>query len=46
MKIIFIGLLTSIVNVSNHTVCVSLSNQKCTNRATFIKLDPNDTLKY
>ena len=29
IKKIFIGLLTSLVNRSNHTNCVSLSNQKC-----------------
>ena len=26
---IFIGLLTDLGNASNHTKCVSLSNQKC-----------------
>ena len=29
IKKIFIGLLTGIVNASNHTKCVLLSNQKC-----------------
>ena len=29
IKNIFIVLLTNIVNASNHTECVSLSNQKC-----------------
>ena len=29
IKKIFIGLLTGLVNGSNHTKCVSLSNQKC-----------------
>ena len=29
IKKIFIGLLTALVNGSNHTKCVSLSNQKC-----------------
>ena len=29
IKKIFIGLLTSIVNASNHTKCVSLNNQQC-----------------
>ena len=28
-KKMFLGLLMSIVNASNHTKCVSLSNQKC-----------------
>ena len=27
----FYGLLNDIINASNHTKCVSLSNQKCTN---------------
>ena len=38
----FIGLLTSIVNTSNHTKCVSLSNQKCTTQSTLINLHPNE----
>ena len=38
----FIGLLTSIVNASNHTKCVSLSNQKCTTQSTLINLHPNE----
>ena len=29
IKKIFIGLLTGLVNRSNHTKCVLLSNQKC-----------------
>ena len=29
IKKIFIGLLTGLVNASNHTKCVLLSNQKC-----------------
>ena len=29
IKKMFIGLLTGLVNGSNHTKCVSLSNQKC-----------------
>ena len=29
IKKIFIGLLTALVNGSDHTKCVSLSNQKC-----------------
>ena len=32
----FIVLLSSIVNVSNHTKCVSLSNQKCEIQLTLI----------
>ena len=33
-----IGLLTSNVNVSNHTECVSLSDQKCTTQPPLINL--------
>ena len=29
------------VNVSNHTQCVSLSNQKCTTQPTLIDFNPN-----
>ena len=36
------GLLISIVNVSNHTKCVSLSNQKYMTPSTLINLDPNE----
>ena len=42
IKNIFIGLFTSIVNASNHTKYVSLSNQKCTTQSTVINLDPNE----
>ena len=38
----FIGLLTSIVNGSNHIKCVSLSNQKCMIQPTLINLYPNE----
>ena len=38
----FIGLLTSIVSISNHTKCVSLSNQKCKIQPTFINLQANE----
>ena len=37
-----IVLLTSIVNPSNHTKFMSLSNQKCEIRTTFINLHPNE----
>ena len=37
----FIVLLSSIVNASNHTKCVSLSNQKYKIQPTFIILHPN-----
>ena len=39
---IFIGLLTGLVNGSNHTKCVSLSNQECMIQPTLIDLHPND----
>ena len=38
----FIGLLISIINASNHTKCVSLSNQECMTQPTFINLHPNE----
>ena len=38
----FIGLLASIVNASNHTKYVSLSNQKCATLPTSINLHPNE----
>ena len=40
IKKIFIGLLSGIVNASNHTKCVSLSNQKCEIKPTLINLHP------
>ena len=41
IKKIFMGLLISIANASNHTKCVSLSNQKCVIQPTLIYLHPN-----
>ena len=41
IKKMFIGSLTSIVSVSNHTKCISLSNTKCEIQPTFINLYPN-----
>ena len=38
----FIGLLTSIVNGSNHTKCVSLSNKKFMTQPTLVDLHPNE----
>ena len=35
-------LLTNIVNASNYTKCVSLSNQKCEIQPTFINSHPNE----
>ena len=42
IKKIFIGLLSSIVNGSDHTGWVSLSNQKCEIQPTLINLDPDE----
>ena len=42
IKKMFIVLLSSIVNVSNHTKWVSLSNQKCMTETTLINLHPNE----
>ena len=42
IKKIFIGILTGLVNGSNHTKCVSLSNQKCTIQPTLNNLNPNE----
>ena len=41
-KKVFVVLLTSIVKASNHTKCVSLSNQKCIIQPTLINLHPNE----
>ena len=38
----FVVLLTSIVNASNHTKCVSLSNHKCEIQPTLINVHPNE----
>ena len=38
----FIGSLTSLVNGSNHSKCVSLRNQKCVAQSTLINLHPNE----
>ena len=42
IKAILIGLLTGIVNVSNHTKGVLLSNQKCMIQPTLINLHSNE----
>ena len=41
----FIVLLAGIVNVSNDTKCVSLSNQKCENQSTLINLHSNEYIQ-
>ena len=38
----FVVLLSSVVNTSNHTKCVSLSNQKCMIQPTLINLHSNE----
>ena len=42
IKKIFMGLLISIVNASNHTKCMSLRNQKYMIQPTLINLYPNE----
>ena len=42
IKKLFIVLFSSIVNASNHTKCVSLSNQKSMFQSTLINLHPNE----
>ena len=42
IKKMFMGLLISIVNASNHAKCVSFSNQKCMIQPTLINLHPNE----
>ena len=42
IKKIFMGLLISILNASNHTKCVSLSRPKCEIQPTLINLRPNE----
>ena len=41
----FIGLLTGIVSASNHTKCVSLTNQKFMIQPTLINLHPNEYIQ-
>ena len=45
IKELFIGLLTELVIWSNHTKCVSLSNQKYMSQLTLISLHPNEYSK-
>ena len=42
IKTMFIGSLTGLVNASNLTKYVSLSNQKCEIQSTLINLYPNE----
>ena len=41
-KKMFLGLLTDLINRSNHTKFVSLSNQKSMSQPTLINLHPNE----
>ena len=38
----FIGLLTDLINASNHAKCLLLSNQKCEIQPTLNNLHPNE----
>ena len=38
----FIGILSRIINASNHRKCVSVSNQTCKIQHTFINLHPSE----
>ena len=42
IKKIFIGLLTGLVNGTNHTKSVALSNRRCMTQPTLINLYPNE----
>ena len=42
IKTMFIGLLSDIVSATNHTKCISLTNQKCTTQPTITNLHPNE----
>ena len=42
IKKIIIGLLTGLLNGSNHTKCVSLYNEKWDIQLTFLNLHPNE----
>ena len=42
LKKVLVGLLTGLVNGSNHTKCISLSNQKYMSQLTLINLRPNE----
>ena len=42
IKKMIIGVLTGLVNASNHTKCMLLNNQKCMTQASLIKLHPNE----
>ena len=45
IKKVFMRLLISKVNASNHLKCVPLNNHKCMIQSTLINLDPNEVFK-
>ena len=45
IKKIYIGLLTGIVSASNHTRCVTMSNQKCMIQPILVNLHHMNTIK-
>ena len=45
LKKMFILLLSNLVKRSNHTKCLSLSNQKCMIQPTLINLHPNEYIQ-
>ena len=45
IKKIFIGFRNGLVNGSNHTKCILLSNQKCMTQPSLINLHSNDYTK-
>ena len=45
IKKMFLGLLTDVVSASNHTKCVSLSNQKCGIELALINLHQNEYIQ-
>ena len=42
MKKMFVRVLTSIVNATNHTNCISLNNQQWMTQPTLFNLHPNE----
>ena len=46
IKKVFIDLLSSIINASNHTKCASLNNQTCEIKPALINLHPTECSNY
>ena len=42
LKNLFIGLLTCVINSSNHTKCASQNNYQCMAQPTLVNLHPNE----